>query len=85
MLLASVITHLIIVILIMYKKAAFCMRTHSKAFSLRVAKGCCATFFSSMEVVRILGPPLLIKIQFVDICLEITSAGQLLFVPLLLV
>ncbi|CAH8271602.1 unnamed protein product [Arabidopsis lyrata] len=24
------------------------MRTHSKAFSLREAKGCCATFFSSM-------------------------------------
>ncbi|KAG7551217.1 hypothetical protein ISN45_Aa06g019080 [Arabidopsis thaliana x Arabidopsis arenosa] len=52
------------------------MRTHSKAFSLREAKGCCATFFSSMGVVRILGPPLLIKIQFVDICLEITSAGN---------
>ncbi|XP_020875824.1 uncharacterized protein LOC110227061 [Arabidopsis lyrata subsp. lyrata] len=31
-----------------YSASIFCMRTHSKAFSLREAKGCCATFFSSM-------------------------------------
>ncbi|RID73679.1 hypothetical protein BRARA_B00813, partial [Brassica rapa] len=46
----------------------FCIRTLlSKAFSLREAKGCCITFFSYMRVVRILGPPMLFKIQFVDI------------------